>query len=216
MLVRRLRTRAAAGPTQAGRPRVGPAFSSPVGSTRALPILVENHQRFLTFLERRVGSRETAEDLLQDGFVRALERASTIRDDESVVAWFYRVLRNALVDHYRRGASKARALASFARDVDEEVSSPDDELEEVLCHCVMDLVGTLKPEYRAAIRRVDLEGASVAEYARETGITPNNASVRLHRAHEALRRQLVRCCRTCVTHECVDCRCGGGRATRSS
>ena len=181
-----------------------------------MPILVENHQRFLAFLERRVGSRETAEDLLQDGFVRALERASTIRDDESVVAWFYRVLRNALVDHYRRGASETRALASVARDADQEAPGADDELEALLCHCVMDLLGTLKPDYQTAIRRVDLEGASVADYAQETGITPNNASVRLHRAHEALRRQLVRCCQTCVTHECVDCRCGGGRATRSS
>ena len=204
------------GPTPTGRPSVGPAFSSPVGSTRALPILVENHRRFLAFLERRVGSRETAEDLLQDAFVRALERASTIRDDESVVAWFYRVLRNALVDHYRRGASETRALAAVARDADQEEPAAADGLEAVICRCVVDLLGTLKPEYRTAIRRVDLEGVSVADYARESGITANNASVRLHRAHEALRRQLVRCCQTCVTHECIDCECGGGRASRST
>jgi DNA-directed RNA polymerase specialized sigma24 family protein len=54
-----------------------------------LETLVGNHQRFLAFLERRVGSRETAQDILQDGFGRALERADSLRTEESAVAWFY-------------------------------------------------------------------------------------------------------------------------------
>ncbi len=185
-----------------------------MASTSVLPVLVENHRRFLAFLERRVGSTETAEDLLQDAFVRALERGGTIRDDESAVAWFYRVLRNALADHYRRQASEQRAMTWVASTAPEATPDPDAELESVVCQCVVELLDTLKPEYAAAIRRVDLDDAGVAEYARETGITPNNASVRLHRAREALRRQVIRCCRTCVLHRCVDCRCGGGRTPR--
>jgi len=181
-------------------------------SPSALAVLVDNHRRFLGFLERRLGSRDVAEDLLQDAFVRALERADNVRNEESVIAWFYRVLRNALVDHYRRRASEQRAMARIARAANEAVLDPDEELESVICHCVVDLVDTLKPEYGTAIRRVDLEEASVTEYAREAGITANNASVRLHRAREALRRQFVRCCRTCVTHRCVDCGCKGGRS----
>ena len=43
------------------------------GTERVSPALVANHQRFLTFLERRVGSRERAEDILQAAFVRTLE-----------------------------------------------------------------------------------------------------------------------------------------------
>ena len=49
-------------------------------------------------------SRETAEDILQEAFGRALTRVDTLRDDESAVAWFYRLLRNAVIDHYRRTA----------------------------------------------------------------------------------------------------------------
>jgi len=81
-------------------------------------------------------------------------------------------------------------------------------LHEQVCACIKSLVETLKPEYAAAITRVDLEGASVAEYAREAGITANNAGVRLHRAHEALRRQVALSCSTCADHGCLDCRCG--------
>jgi len=68
-------------------------------------------------------------------------------------------------------------------------------------------VETIKPEYGTAIRRVDLDGLSVRDYAIEAGITPSNAGVRLHRAREALRKQLVRTCRTCLEHECLDCVC---------
>ncbi len=72
--------------------------------------LVDNHRQFLAFLERRVESRADAEDILQDAFVRGLEKGGQLRDGESAVAWFYRLLRNAVVDHYRRRGAAGRAL----------------------------------------------------------------------------------------------------------
>jgi len=174
-----------------------------------LQVLVDNHRRFLAFLERRVGFRAAAEDILQDAFVRGLDRARSVRDESAIVAWFYRLLRNALVDHYRREGAEARALALVQGATDEAVPGPDEELRDEVCACVSALVKTLKPEYAAAIERVDLGGASVAEYAKQAGIASNNGAVRLHRAHEALKRQVVRSCGTCATHGCLDCACGG-------
>ena len=71
---------------------------------------VENHRRFLAFLERRVESRAAAEEILQEAFVRGLGQADEIRDDERAVAWFYRLLRNAVIDHYRARGAEARGL----------------------------------------------------------------------------------------------------------
>ena len=65
------------------------------------------------------------------------------------------------------------------------------------------------PEYGVAFRPVDLDGLSVRDFAEETGSTPGSAGVRLHRAREALRRQLARSCGTCLPHGCLDCACGG-------
>jgi len=177
-------------------------------------VLVENHRRFLAFLERRVGSREVAEDILQDAFVRGLERAETVRNGDSIIPWFYRLLRNALVDHYRRRGAEERALAEVAGRGDDVEPGPDEHLQEEICVCVANLVKTLKPEYAQAITRVDLEGGTVAALAKEAGITPNNAAVRLHRAHQALRRQLALSCGTCATHGCLDCHCGGPAGAR--
>jgi len=174
----------------------------------AIGVLVENHRRFLAFVERRVGAREEAEEILQAAFVKGLEKGASIREGESAVAWFYRVLRNALTDHYRRRASGERALEARARATPEGALDADPDMERVVCACIGDLVGLLKPEYAGIIRRADLEGADMGALARELGITAGNARVRLHRARQALKRELERSCGTCTEHGCLDCTCG--------
>ena len=177
-------------------------------SPEVVRVLVENHRRFLEFLERRVGSREVAEDILQEAFVRGIANAGSLRDERSVVAWFYRSLRNALVDHWRRKAAEQRAVDGAGRLADESAPGVDEELMDTVCACAAALLDTVKPAYAEAMRRVDLGGASVSAYAAEAGITPNNASVRLFRGREALLKQVKRSCGTCADHGCLDCTCG--------
>ena len=183
-----------------------PAERDP-SSPDILRLLVDNHARFLGFLERRVGSRDEAEDILQDAFVRSIGRTDALQTPESATAWFYRVLRNALIDHHRREGTRSKAFLQLAAEAEGETVAADHELEAVACACITAMVDTLKPEYGTALRRVDLDGLSVRGFAEEVGITPGNAGVRLHRAREALRRQLARSCVTCLDHGCLDCRC---------
>ncbi|MBL0697334.1 RNA polymerase sigma factor [Comamonas sp. JC664] len=174
-------------------------------SDEVVRALVDNHRQFLGFLERRVGSRAIAEELLQTAFVKTLEKGGALQDGEGAVTWFYRLLRNALVDHYRRSAAEGRALEREAREV--EATTVDVELKQAVCACVGGLLPTLKPEYADILRQVDLEERGVPEVAREAGITANNAGVRLHRARQALKKQLERSCGTCASHGCLDCSC---------
>lgn len=170
--------------------------------------LVASHARFLAFLERRVASRQAAEDILQEAFVRALDRGESLRSDESAQAWFYRLLRNAIIDHYRRKGVERRALDRVAAEPEHDAaSSADAELHTTVCDCMSDLIETLKPEYAEALRKVDLAQDGLTSYAKALGITNNNASVRLHRAREALHKQLILSCGTCATHGCLDCHC---------
>lgn len=170
-------------------------------------ILLANHRRFLSFLEARVGNRHDAEEILQGAFVRSLQNADAIRDAENVIAWFYRLLRNAVVDHYRRNSAGQRSLATFAQQLTDSDESADPAMERVICECVKELVSALKPEYEDLITRVDLLGADVTSVADSLGITPGNARVRLHRARTSLRLEVERTCRTCATHGCLDCTC---------
>src|SRR3954465_5458701 len=84
-----------------------------------LAALAGQRRAFLSFLERRVGHREAAEDVLQEAFARSLDKLP-LDSEESAVAWFYRVLRNAVIDHYRRGGASERALATLTRKLVEE------------------------------------------------------------------------------------------------
>ena len=174
-----------------------------------IAVLVENHRRFLAFLEKRVGTRAEAEDILQDAFVRGLARAAEIRDDERAVAWFYRLLRNAVVDHWRARTVRDRGLETLAREATE--AAPDPELEGEICRCFEALLPTLKPEYAGILREVDLMGTRPVDLASAQGITANTAMVRLHRARRALRARLVQSCGTCASHGCLDCSCGQPR-----
>jgi RNA polymerase sigma factor (sigma-70 family) len=169
--------------------------------------LVENHRQFLAFLERRLGDRALAEDILQDAFLKTLEKGDEIRDESSSVAWFYRMLRNAVIDHYRRSGTRSRALELLAGELQDAVEPPP-ELRDDICACVTRVAATLKPEYESAIRRIDVEGSSVQDFAAEAGITPNNAAVRVFRAREALRKQVKVSCGTCAEHGCLECSCG--------
>jgi RNA polymerase sigma-70 factor (ECF subfamily) len=83
------------------------------GEPASIASLIELHNRFLKFLRPPVGDLATAEDILQSAFVKAMEHGAELRKGESVVAWFYRILRNAVTDHYRRTASQSKALKSF-------------------------------------------------------------------------------------------------------
>lgn len=176
-------------------------------SPEAVAQLVKGHRQFLAFLERRVESRAVAEDILQTAFARGLERGAGVKE-EKVVAWFYRVLRNAVIDHYRQRSTAEKAMEAWTREFP-DVQEPEAELRQEICQCVSSLLETLKPEYREALQIVDLEEGKLKDLAAQSGITADNAAVRVHRARAALRRRIEQACGTCAVHGCADCSCEG-------
>lgn len=185
-----------------------PESSNLPSSDEVARILVDNHRAFLAFVERRVGNRELAEEIVQAAFVKNLDKFDAVR--ETAIGWFYTVLRNALTDHRRRQAVADRRLQEYAAE-SEVPAGRDDELHQVVCRCVGALATTLKPEYADALRRIEVDGVAVKDYAAEVGVSVNNAGVRIFRARAALRKQVVRSCGTCAEHGCVDCTCGPDR-----
>lgn len=171
----------------------------------AISDLVLQRSQFLRFVERRVGSRDAAEDILQAAYVRAVEQALHVRKEESAVAWFYRILRNAVIDHYRHQSAEDRALARWAQDLATD-ATPDPKTREIVCACIGKIIPTLKPSYREILREVELAGSSLESFARAAGITAANAAVRVHRARLALKKQMILVC-GCSSHGCVNCDC---------
>ena len=161
-------------------------------------------EKFLRFLSSRVEDRATAEDILQAAYVKAVEHGSEIRAGESSVSWFYRILRNAVTDHYRRRAARAKAHEVFAGELPQTY---EPEVKSVICKCIGEVIENLKPEYRDAIEQVDLGETPVEVFAQSQQISPNNASVRLFRARKSVAKHLMRVCGACAEHKCLDCTC---------
>jgi RNA polymerase sigma factor (sigma-70 family) len=168
--------------------------------------LLENHRAFLRYLERRVGDRTLAEDILLDAFAKVVARPDQAPGDEAIVPWFYRTLRNAAVDQFRRRGAADRAHDAFAREL-EVHAIPDSEMERQICACVSRLAATLKPEYAEALQAIEVAGTPVKTFAEQKGLKPGNAAVRLFRAREALKKRLRESCGTCAEHGCMDCTC---------
>lgn len=177
----------------------------PHGAADRLQVLIDNHRRFLAFLQARVGDRAVAEDIIQDAFVRNLSKIEDLPDD-AVVPWFYTTLRNAVIDRHRRQEVENRRLGEFARELEGNAAAPAD-VEREICACVGRLAETLKPEYADALARIDVQGQAVKDYAAAEGVSANNASVRVHRARQALKKRVMESCGVCAEHGCVDCTC---------
>lgn len=173
-----------------------------------LELLLENHRAFLRFLERKVGDKALAEDIIQDAFVRLIERPGRAPEGEAIVPWFYRTLRNAAIDRFRRVGTANRALETFAKELDAR-ALPDPDLEREICECVARLAGGLRPEYAEVLKDIDIDGIPVAAFAKQRGLSASNAGVRVFRARQALKKRLVESCGTCAEHGCRDCTCKG-------
>jgi RNA polymerase sigma factor (sigma-70 family) len=183
-------------------------------SPAVLDVLMDNRDRFLGFLQRRVQRRDLAEEILQDAFVRSISAGASLRDDESAVAWFYRLLRNALVDRFRHDAAQRRALDALAADAAAPLNGePDADLCDAICNCLLGLLPTLKPVYAEVLSEVELGDQTLEAFATGAAISRGNAAVRLFRARQALRRRVEQSCGSCATHGCYQCECADAHRT---
>jgi RNA polymerase sigma-70 factor (ECF subfamily) len=166
--------------------------------------LLQQRSKIISYIRARVDDPDLSEDVFQDSLLKVLQHAGDLHDAERLVPWFYRIVNNAIADYYRQKGLAARYQPRLALEA--ELNAEPDE-RAALCACFQDLLPTLKPEYAALIRRLDLDEAEPKQVAGALGLTRNNLKVRHHRARQALRQRLEETCRMCAEHGCLDCTC---------
>ncbi|QNI35247.1 RNA polymerase sigma factor [Edaphobacter albus] len=171
--------------------------------------LTQQRSRFLAFVERRVHDHATAEDILQGAYIRAVSQAASLQSNDSANAWFFRILRNAVIDHYRHHAVEERTFESWTPEIDPPANSVD-LAPATPCGCVHGALDKIQPTYSEVLREVDLAETSLDSFAQRSGITTGNAAVRAHRARRALHKQLLHTCGVCAQAGCQDCSCHHG------
>lgn len=143
----------------------------------------------LGFLRANVHEPSLAEDLLHEVFVKATRALDQGERPANLSAWLYRVARNTLIDHYRRERPTAEVPENL--EAGAPFSLPP---EQTLALCLKPFINELPEKYREALLATAIEGRSVAEWARDTGLSPSAAKSRVSRGRAMLREKVLDCC----------------------
>jgi RNA polymerase sigma-70 factor, ECF subfamily len=148
------------------------------------------------FIRQRVPDPHSAEDILQDVFLKIHTRIDSLHQQDRIAAWIYQIARNAIADHYR-----ARRPTT---DLPETLVAPDAMLEEdvvrELLPCVAAMVDALPETYREALRLTEYEGLSQKALSEQLGISFSGAKSRVQRARPKIKQQLLDCCHFELDH----------------
>jgi RNA polymerase sigma-70 factor (ECF subfamily) len=135
------------------------------------------------------GSREDAEDLVQDTYARVLQKPRMLRSDEDL-GYLLRVLRNTHFSRLRAAARRPRADAlpdELDRLEDPSASAPEAALE---ASELYGLIAELPNPFRETLVAVDVVGLSYREAARALRVREATITTRLYRARQRLARSL--------------------------
>ena len=161
------------------------------GDPAAFDALVRRHlPGALVAAERLLGDRADAEDLVQDAFLRALDRLRLLDPNRPFGPWFYTLLRNLGINQLR--ARKVRYTEPEKLDAASSDALPDEEMVRTEVRERFDAaLAALTPRQREIVMLFEVEGWKGAEIAEHLGLTPENVRWHLHQAKKSLRVSLA-------------------------
>lgn len=128
------------------------------------------------------------DDLVQDVFVRALRRMSSLRKHASFGAWLAAIARNVANDYHRRSMPEEQLPDDGSQDnIAAPTTSPDPGRQAAE---ILNAIRSLPDAYRETLILRFVEGMTGPEIAARTGLTHGSVRVNLHRGMEQLRALL--------------------------
>mgnify|MGYP001043924485 CR=1 FL=1 len=160
------------------------------GEPDAFAELLRQYQQTVhSLIFQVVSSREDAEELTQDVFVKAYQKINSFRGESAISTWLYRIAYNTAISAIRR--KKPLFLYLDEKPINE---IPDELVDEVL-NCDQDekllqslqqAIGKLDPEEKALISLYYTQGRPLKEIAEITKLTEGNVKIRLFRARKKI------------------------------
>ncbi len=165
----------------------------PVRDAALDPTVVQAHRDELyRFVLKRVRDEAAAEDIVQEVWLKAYARQSSLRHASKLRPWLYQITRNAIVDHYRAHRPSVTVPGEWPLH---RAPADDHRAQEELAGCLVPLLDQLPAIYREALRLTEFEGVTQRELASRLGLSLSGAKSRVQRGRQMLRDVLVTCCR---------------------
>jgi len=137
---------------------------------------------------RYANNYHTAEDILQEGFVKVFTYLDRYEARGSLEGWIRRIMVNAALEFLRKKAPTDRF-----HELDEvrEINVPDNMLDKMETRVVMDLIQQIPDGYREVLNLFIVEGYSHQEISEMMKITESNSKIRLMRARAMLQHLIM-------------------------
>ena len=164
--------------------------AAPACLTRAWADHATELQRWL---RHQLGDDATADDILQDVFIKALQQGSGFCRIDQPRAWLYQVARHALIDRARR-TRPTEPLERHAPALVAPVPEPPEPVQ-ALTGCLSRVLAELSADDASILRACDLDGQDQRDYAQAHALTLSATKARLRRARLRLRERLTEVCR---------------------
>src|SRR5258708_37838612 len=119
------------------------------------------HAPWQLFLRRIVSDEATAEDVLQDVFLKIHQHMETLQDVKKLEGWIYQITRNTIIDSYRSSRQTTTFDTVEVLDLPEEL--PDDDVVSELLPCVRAMVRSLPEMDRQALVLTEYQGLTQKE-----------------------------------------------------
>ncbi|HJB79689.1 RNA polymerase sigma factor [Flavonifractor plautii] len=142
--------------------------------------IVSHQEDFYRLAFSYVKNRDAALDVVQESIVRALSKSDSLRQPEYLKTWFYRILLNESMNHYRRN----KRLVPLEDSVADGPAPAGDPAERLDLYAAID---RLDPKEQAIIRLRFFEDMKLEEIARITGVNLNTVKSRLYKSLRKLR-----------------------------
>jgi len=160
------------------------------GDRSAFDELVRRYQKRIYNLAYRIlRSREDAEDVTQEAFLRAFRGLPRLRDETAFAHWLGRIASNLCLSRLRSPDRRAE-VPTDPQLLPEPSAGPDDWSAEEMTHALRVALMHLPSKYRLAVTAFYLQGRSCEEAARLAGVPVHTLRTRLYRARCMLRDML--------------------------
>jgi len=174
------------------------------GDVRAFEILLERHRKpIFNFLLRSTRRPDTAEDLLQEVFLRVVRKAGTYRRQAKFTTWLYTIARNLSIDHARKMSHRKEASLdapvggcegegqTYVNLVPDKRPIADRRISNrQFAARLYEALDGLPEEQREVFLMRQFQQLKFREIAEIVGIPENTVKSRMRYALEALRRHL--------------------------
>jgi RNA polymerase sigma-70 factor, ECF subfamily len=141
------------------------------------------YKELVLFVQTKVKDKPTAEDIVQDVFIKVHTKSDQLKEADKISGWIYQITRNAVADHFRSASRNVEP-------VNVNWDSHYNELNDCVMHCLQALMTTLPDKYRVPLELAELENLSQYELAERLNISYSGARSRVQRGRKMLKEKL--------------------------